>query len=156
MALHAAERFIKEMRPKSTTVGLWLQVLSSYTLLGSRKKADVEQALQKFVEIASTEVRWYMLCWYVATYVVLLQKDFIPGIANAHMILKQTPKARNQLKRISKLQWNTSVCDIINDDVIMCNSLLMILRRAGYYQIFKLFTGIRLFLGVKKAWPSKV
>ena len=55
-----------------------------------------------------------------------LQKDFVPallGMATAHMILKQTPKARNQLKRISKLQWNTSVCDdIINDDVIMCNN----------------------------------
>ena len=47
------------MRPKSTTVGLRLQVLSSYTLLAFRKKADAEQALQKFVEIASTEVRWY-------------------------------------------------------------------------------------------------
>ena len=62
MALHTAKRFIKEMRPKSTTVGLRLQVLSSYILLASRKKADAEQALQKFVEIASTEVRWYMLC----------------------------------------------------------------------------------------------
>lgn len=40
-------------------------------------------------------------------------------MATAHMILKQTPKARNQLKRISKLQWNTSVCDIIDDDVII-------------------------------------
>ena len=59
MALHTAERFIKEMRPKSTTVGLRLQVLSSYTLLASRKKTDAEQALQKFVEVASTEVRWY-------------------------------------------------------------------------------------------------
>ena len=65
MALHTAERFIKEMRPKSTTVGLRLQVLSSYTLLASRKKADAEQALQKFVEIASTEVKWYTIGYYV-------------------------------------------------------------------------------------------
>lgn len=74
----------------------------------------------------------------------MVQKDFVPallGIATAHMILKQTPKARNQLKRISKLQWNTSVCYIIDDDVIIYNndviiSLQMILRRAGYcYQI---------------------
>ena len=61
MALHTAERFIKEMRPKSTTVGLRLQVLSNYTLLASRKKADAEQALQKFVEIASTEVKWHKI-----------------------------------------------------------------------------------------------
>ena len=53
-----------------------------------------------------------------------MQKDFVPallGMATAHMIMKQTPKARNQLKRISKFQWNTSVGDVINDDVIMCN-----------------------------------
>ena len=66
MALHTAERFIKEMRPKSTTVGLRLQVLSSYTLLASRKKPDAEQALQKFVEIASTEVGWLTRAMYMA------------------------------------------------------------------------------------------
>ena len=61
-------------------------------------------------------------------FIYCIQKDFIPallGMATAHMILKQTPKARNQLKRISKLQWNTSVCDVINDDVIMCNDVIV-------------------------------
>uniref|UniRef100_A0A8D0L119 Tetratricopeptide repeat domain 21B n=1 Tax=Sphenodon punctatus TaxID=8508 RepID=A0A8D0L119_SPHPU len=40
---------------------------------------------------------------------VLLQKDHIPallGMATAYMILKQTPRARNQLKYISKMTWN--------------------------------------------------
>ena len=40
---------------------------------------------------------------------VLLQKDHVPallGMATAHMILKQTPRARNQLKRIAKMNWN--------------------------------------------------
>lgn len=39
----------------------------------------------------------------------LLQKDHVPallGTATAYMILKQTPRARNQLKRISKMTWN--------------------------------------------------
>lgn len=39
----------------------------------------------------------------------LLQKDHVPallGMATAYMILKQTPRARNQLKRIAKMNWN--------------------------------------------------
>ena len=66
----------------------------------------------------------------ICSYIVLLQKDFISallGIATVHMILKQTPKANNQLKRISKLQQNTSVRDIIIiDDVIMCNDDIIV------------------------------
>ena len=58
MALHTAERFIKELRPKTTTAKLRQQVLSSYILLASKKKPDAEQALQKFVDIASGEVSW--------------------------------------------------------------------------------------------------
>ena len=30
-------------------------------------------------------------------------------MATAYLILKQTPKARNQLKRIAKMDWNSEV-----------------------------------------------
>ncbi len=43
---------------------------------------------------------------------LLTQRDNVSallGIATAHMILKQTPRARNQLKRIAKMQWNSQV-----------------------------------------------
>ena len=30
-------------------------------------------------------------------------------MATAFMILKQTPKARNQLKRVAKMDWNAEV-----------------------------------------------
>lgn len=32
-------------------------------------------------------------------------------MATAYMMLKQTPKARNQLKRIAKMNWNTADAD---------------------------------------------
>ena len=38
-----------------------------------------------------------------------LQKDHVPALlamATAYMILKQTPRARNQLKRIAKMNWS--------------------------------------------------
>ena len=33
------------------------------------------------------------------------------GMAIGHMILKQTPRARNQLKRIAKMTWNSEDAD---------------------------------------------
>uniref|UniRef100_A0A8C9WIP1 Tetratricopeptide repeat domain 21B n=1 Tax=Scleropages formosus TaxID=113540 RepID=A0A8C9WIP1_SCLFO len=45
---------------------------------------------------------------------IVLQKDHVPallGMATAYMILKQTPRARNQLKRIAKMSWNVIDAD---------------------------------------------
>ena len=39
----------------------------------------------------------------------IIQHESVPlflGMATGHMILKQTPRARNQLKRIAKMPWN--------------------------------------------------
>ena len=39
-----------------------------------------------------------------------VQHDSVPlfvGMAIGHTILKQTPRARNQLKRVAKMQWNS-------------------------------------------------
>ena len=57
-------------------------------------KNNVERALDSFMEIVAT------------------QSDHVPGLlgsAIAFMILKQTPRARNQLKRIAKMPWNPIV-----------------------------------------------
>lgn len=38
-----------------------------------------------------------------------IQKDHVPALlamATAYMMLKQTPRARNQLKRIAKMNWS--------------------------------------------------
>lgn len=43
-----------------------------------------------------------------------MQKDHVPALlamATAYMILKQTPRARNQLKRIAKMNWNIRDAD---------------------------------------------
>ena len=40
------------------------------------------------------------------------QKDYVPallGMATAYTMLKQTPRARNQLKRVTKIPWNSEV-----------------------------------------------
>ena len=40
------------------------------------------------------------------------QRDHLPsllGMATAYMYLKQTPRARNQLKRVAKMNWTMEV-----------------------------------------------
>lgn len=91
LAVRTAEKLLKELKPQTAEGHVQLRVLESYCLMATKQKSHVEQALNAFTEIATSE------------------KDHIPallGMATAYMILKQTPRARNQLKRIAKMNWN--------------------------------------------------
>ncbi|XP_036176056.1 tetratricopeptide repeat protein 21B isoform X3 [Myotis myotis] len=91
LAVRTAEKLLKELKPQTAEGHVQLRVLENYCLMATKQKSNVEQALNTFTEIATSE------------------KDHIPallGMATAYMILKQTPRARNQLKRIAKMNWN--------------------------------------------------
>ncbi|XP_036277765.1 tetratricopeptide repeat protein 21B isoform X2 [Pipistrellus kuhlii] len=91
LAVRTAEKLLKELKPQTAEGHVQLRVLENYCLMATKQKSNVEQALSTFTEIATSE------------------KDHIPallGMATAYMILKQTPRARNQLKRIAKMNWN--------------------------------------------------
>ncbi|KAM5325686.1 tetratricopeptide repeat protein 21B [Glossophaga mutica] len=91
LAVRTAEKLLKELKPQTVEGHIQLRVLENYCLMAAKQKSAVEQALNAFTEIATAE------------------KDHIPallGMATAYMILKQTPRARNQLKRIAKMNWN--------------------------------------------------
>ncbi|XP_012885344.1 PREDICTED: tetratricopeptide repeat protein 21B isoform X1 [Dipodomys ordii] len=91
LAVRTAEKLLKELKPHTAQGHVQLRIMENYCLMATKQKANVEQALNAFTEIATVE------------------KDHIPallGMATAYMILKQTPRARNQLKRISKMIWN--------------------------------------------------
>ncbi|GIX87202.1 tetratricopeptide repeat protein 21B [Caerostris extrusa] len=71
------------------------RIFSNLIRLAKRSKLDAETALNDFIEILTDE-RF---------------KDHagaILGSAMAYLVLKQTPRARNQLKRIAKTTWNFS------------------------------------------------
>ncbi|EDO49516.1 predicted protein, partial [Nematostella vectensis] len=88
MAVRTAEKLLKEMRPKLNP--LKHRILENSVLMATKAKPNVERALAQFMEIATTE------------------RDYVPallGMATAYMYLKQTPRARNQLKRIAKMNW---------------------------------------------------
>ncbi|KXJ11499.1 tetratricopeptide repeat protein 21B [Exaiptasia diaphana] len=90
MAVRTAERLLKELKPKANP--LKYRILENCVLLATKAKPSVELALAQFMEIATTE------------------RDYVPallGMATAYMYLKQTPRARNQLKRIAKMNWTS-------------------------------------------------
>uniref|UniRef100_A0A8C5BGI6 Tetratricopeptide repeat domain 21B n=1 Tax=Gadus morhua TaxID=8049 RepID=A0A8C5BGI6_GADMO len=96
LAVRTAEKLLKELKPQTPGGHVQLRILESYCLLATKQKSNVEKALNVFTEVANTE------------------KDHVPALlamATAFMILKQPPRARNQLKRIAKMSWSVLDAD---------------------------------------------
>ncbi|KAI8590199.1 hypothetical protein BDZ88DRAFT_415862 [Geranomyces variabilis] len=94
LAVLTADKLLKELpqSPKS----LQTQVLECNALLATKQKTEIERALNRFMEMLNVE------------------RDHVPallGMAICHMLLKQPPRARNQLKRIAKMEWNSALAD---------------------------------------------
>lgn len=68
------------------------RLLENFFLLTTKIKTNIERALQDCTTLASQET---------------LRDHVGPalGLATAHILLKQTPRARNHLKRVSKNVW---------------------------------------------------
>lgn len=62
--------------------------------LATKNKANIERALQDFLSLASMEQQGRD------------NVGAILGMSIAYQLLKQTPRARNQLKRVFKRGWN--------------------------------------------------
>ncbi|XP_033319817.1 tetratricopeptide repeat protein 21B-like [Bombus bifarius] len=93
MALKTAYRLLQELNPKgSPHEMLTHRLLSNFFMLATKQKSNVEKALHDCTALASQET---------------LRDHVGPalGMAMAHILLKQTPRARNHLKRVSKNTW---------------------------------------------------
>ncbi|KAJ3084734.1 Tetratricopeptide repeat protein 21B [Rhizoclosmatium hyalinum] len=94
LALLTADKLLKELpqNPKSIRA----QILECHAWMATKQKTEIERALAHFTQILQEET------------------DHVPsllGIAVAYMLLKQPPRARNQLKRIVKMEWNVQYAD---------------------------------------------
>ncbi|XP_060036382.1 tetratricopeptide repeat protein 21A isoform X2 [Erinaceus europaeus] len=94
--LCTAEKLLREFCRHSAAGQSQLWLLKSLWLLATREKANVEMALNSFIEMAQAERD---------SVSVLL------AMAQAYMLLKQVPKARTQLKRLAKAQWTLAEAD---------------------------------------------
>jgi tetratricopeptide (TPR) repeat protein len=75
---------------------LRIQILHCQIMMASKQKNEIEKAINIQTDVLTTE------------------RDYIPaiyGTAVGFMLLKQTPRARNQLKRLSKNEWNSEFGD---------------------------------------------
>lgn len=94
MAIKTAEKLLKDVKPQGNEMKH--KILENYLLMSTKNYNLVQKALANFMEIAQAE------------------KDYVPsllGMATAYMIMKQVPKARNQLKRVAKMQWYSEDAD---------------------------------------------
>lgn len=69
------------------------RLLGNFFLLATKQKSNIERALQDCTALASQDAF----------------KDHVGpalGLATAHILLKQTPRARNHLKRVSRNVWS--------------------------------------------------
>ncbi|XP_031631527.1 tetratricopeptide repeat protein 21B-like [Contarinia nasturtii] len=95
MALRTAERLLKELQSSTSSVendSLSFRLLTNFHLMATRQKYSIETALGDFTEIAMQEE----------------YRDHVGpilGLATAHILLKQTQKAKNQLKRVARNTW---------------------------------------------------
>ncbi|KAH9368607.1 hypothetical protein HPB48_004042 [Haemaphysalis longicornis] len=81
-----------ELRPKMANDSDF-RLMSNFVHLAKKTKVDAEIALNEFLQFSSEERNREHV-------------GAILGIATAQMILKQVPRARNQLKRVMKAPWN--------------------------------------------------
>jgi len=66
-------------------------VLEAYTLMATKQKQNIERAIQTLMSLIQGD------------------KEYVPallGLANAYLLLKQVPKARNNLRHVAKLKTN--------------------------------------------------
>lgn len=95
MALKTADRLLKELKQRLEANGddmIKYRLLTNFRLLATKDKYNIERALEDFLLLASQNA----------------YKDNIGailGIATAHTLLKQSQRAKNQLKRIVKTIW---------------------------------------------------
>jgi len=94
--LKAVGELLMSLQVSPATASVRHRVLETYGLMATGEKGDAEQALSLLIDLAAKD------------------RENVPillAMATAFMILRQKPKARNQLKRISKLPYTTEYAD---------------------------------------------
>ena len=92
-------------------------MLDKYVLLATKSRSSQEKALAQLTEMTSNSVSWtphrmVVAPGYAYKLSIAEQKESVPvllALATAHVLLRQVPRARNHLKRITKISWNTQV-----------------------------------------------
>ncbi|KAI6188453.1 Tetratricopeptide repeat protein 21B [Aphelenchoides besseyi] len=107
IGVKTADRFLKELRHKPG-LDYKYKLMENFILLTSGNKANVQQALTNFLEFAGTDTPGTTLNGDRN-----LNVGAILGSARAYMMLKQSQKAKAQLKRVLSHPWNLEDADYL-------------------------------------------
>ncbi|RHY26925.1 hypothetical protein DYB32_007158 [Aphanomyces invadans] len=91
--IRIANALLDELAPEKT---MRIRVLECYAAMSAKNKAMVEKATATLLELLEED------------------RDNVPALlalATAYMLAKQQPKARNQLKRIAKMNYDSTIAD---------------------------------------------
>uniref|UniRef100_A0A7S3VHC1 Uncharacterized protein n=1 Tax=Dunaliella tertiolecta TaxID=3047 RepID=A0A7S3VHC1_DUNTE len=88
-AIDTARSLLRQVRPQDMHSQRY-KVLECYAIMAGKEQEEVEEALSRLLDLANSDPN---------NVPVLL------AMATGFMLLKQTPKARNQLKRVQKIPY---------------------------------------------------
>ncbi|CAB3383131.1 Hypothetical predicted protein [Cloeon dipterum] len=110
-ALKTAEKLLGELnpRPVSEEKNMY-QLLVCFWMLARREKAVAEQALQELTLLAGVENS-------------RINVGVTLAISMAYLILKQSTRARNQLKRVAKHPWNFEEAEYLEKNWLLLAEL---------------------------------
>lgn len=93
--LFLADRLLKELKQRLEASGedlIKYRLLVNFRLLATQEKPNIERGLEDFIQIGTQNA----------------YKDLVGpilGMATAYSLLKQSQRAKNQLKRVAKSSW---------------------------------------------------
>lgn len=74
LAVRTAEKLLKELKPQTIQGHVQLHIMENYCLMATKQKANVEQALNAFTEIATSEVSHFFFqlgMLYLCKYIII-------------------------------------------------------------------------------------
>lgn len=83
-----------------TKPSLKAEIMSAYVIMATKRKVDIERAIATLVDILNVDRD------NIPALLVCLNPFTHKATAVAHMLLKQAPRARSQLKHIATLQYD--------------------------------------------------
>ncbi|XP_035271756.1 tetratricopeptide repeat protein 21B-like [Anguilla anguilla] len=117
LGVSTAQNLLKEYHPRTREGEEKALLLYNRCLMATKEPKQVERALSAFTEMASS-----------------LENNvpYLLAMAQAFMILKQAPRARNQLKRLSKTDWSESNAEDLEKSWILLADVYI---KSGKYDI---------------------
>ncbi|KAH7731473.1 tetratricopeptide repeat protein 21A isoform X1 [Aphelenchoides avenae] len=117
--VHSTMSF-KELRHKPG-LDYKYKLMENFIMLSSSNKLNVQQALNNFLELIGSDGSLVCTFIHVSNVICLrfqegdknLNVGAILGSARAYMLLKQTPKAKAQLKRVVAYPWSLEDADYL-------------------------------------------